>query len=180
MILSEEVVKKMAEWSKDFKPGNMPRIDKRIAHKVNEENVFLSRVEKLENFESDSFLSYLLMENTHPYFFEHDYDHIPGMMIIEGGRQIGVAIAHMFYNVPLGKAFILNELNIRFGKYVEINKPLFTFSRVTNIKYRKGELLKMMHEGFFFQDNCEVAYMGGMWQMYDKKILERFRSSAKK
>jgi hypothetical protein len=180
VILSEEVLNKMAEWSKDFVPGKMSRIDNRIAHKVNEQNVFLSKVEKMSNTDADSFLSYLIMDNKHPYFFEHEYDHVPGMMIIEGGRQVGVAIAHMFYNVPFGKAFILNELNIRFGKYVEVDKPFFTFSRVTNIKYRKGELLKMMHEGFFFQDNTEVAYMGGVWQMYDKKILERFRSSAKK
>ena len=179
MIISEEVLKKIAEWSKDYVPGKFTRIDKRVAHKTNEQNVLLSRVEKLENGDTDSFLSQIVTDDTHPYFFEHEYDHVPGMMIIEAGRQIGVAIAHLFYDVPHGKAFILNELNIRFSKYVEIDKPFFTYSRVSDVKLRKGELLKMMHEGFFIQDNEQVAYMGGMWQMYDKKIIERLRSPAK-
>lgn len=180
MIISEEVLKKIAEWSKDYAPDKLTRIDKKIAHKTNEQNVFLSRVEKLESDDADSFLSQILIDDKHPYFFEHEYDHVPGMMIIEAGRQIGVAIAHLYYDVPHDKAFILNELNIRFSKYVEKDIPFFVFSRVSDIKIRKGELLKMMHEGYFIQDNEVVAYMGGMWQMYDKKIIERLRSPAKK
>ncbi|MCK5056071.1 MAG: hypothetical protein KAT34_05410 [Candidatus Aminicenantes bacterium] len=180
MVISEEVLKKIAEWSKGYTPDKITRIDKKIAHKTNEQNVFLSRVEKLNSDDTDSFLTQIVIDTKHPYFFEHEYDHVPGMMIIEAGRQVGVAIAHLHYDVTHDKAFILNELNIRFSKYVEVHKPLFAYSRVSNIKYRKGELLKMMHEGYFIQSDEIVAYMGGMWQMYDKKIVERFRSPEKK
>lgn len=179
MILNEETLNKMAEWSENYDPKNMPRIDKEIAHKTNEQNVFLSRVARLQGGDTETFLSQLIVDDKHPYFFEHEYDHIPGMAIIEAGRQVGVGIAHLFYDVALGKAFILNEINIRFFKYVELKKPLFTVSQVSNIVYRKDELLKMDHVGHFFQDKEEKATMSGKWQMYDKRIVERLRSSSK-
>ena len=99
--------------------------------------------------------------------------------MIEAGRQIGTAIAHLFYDVSFDTVFILNEMNIRFFLYTELTKPLFTKSLVRNKLIRKGKLIQMEHDGYFIQDGNEVAYMGGTWQMYDKKVIERFRKSSR-
>jgi hypothetical protein len=118
------------------------------------------------------------VDPTHPYFFEHAYDHVPGLLMVEAGRQIGTAVAHMFYKVDFNTVFVLSEMNIRFFKYVELEKPLFVKSTVRNKLERRGKLMQMEYDGYFVQEDHEVAYMGGTWQMIDKRIIARFRRSA--
>lgn len=174
------IAEKIEEWSKDFDLDNISRIDKKLVHKVNEENVFVSRFHQIQSGDVDSFLSQVAVDKDHFFFFEHAYDHVPGLLMIEAGRQIGTAIAHTYYDVSFDTVFILNEMTIRFYKYVELSKPLFLKSMVRNKLIRKGKLIQMEHDGYFIQDSHEVAYMGGTWQMYNKKIVERFRRSADK
>jgi len=178
-MIDDILGKKIAEWSKDFDPEKIVRIDNKVVHKVNEENNFVARIEQIQKGDSDIFLSQFAINGKHPYFFEHAYDHVPGLMIIESGRQVGTAIAHLFYDVTFDIVFILNEMNIRFFRYVSQLKPLFIRSMVRNKLIRKNKLIQMEHDGYFIQGGQEVAYMGGTWLMYEKKIIERFRRSAK-
>lgn len=178
-MIETKVAEKLAEWSKNYDPEKILRIDKKFVHKVKEENNFVSRIELLSEGDIDVYLSQVALNIRHPFFFEHEYDHVPGLMLIEAGRQIGTAIAHLFYQVAYDIAFILNEMNIRFFRYVESTKPLFVRSMVRNKMMKKDQLIQMEHDGYFIQGDHEVAYMGGTWQMYDKKIIERLRRSAK-
>ncbi len=178
--MSEEIIQeKLAEWSKDYHPDKAGRIDKKWVHKCDDKNNFVSRIEQVSQGDMDVFISQVGVDRKHPFFFEHEYDHIPGLLMVEAGRQIGTAIAHLFYKVEFGVVFILNEMNVRFFKYVELYKPLFVRSMVRNKLERKGKLIQMNHDGVFLQDGHEVAYMGGTWQMYDPKIIERFRRSSR-
>jgi len=171
--------KKMVEWTHSHEPHNLPRIDRKMVHKDKEENNFVSRIEHIEKGDADCFLSQVILDQNHPFFFEHAYDHVPGLFMIEAGRQIGTAIAHLFYNVTFDTVFILNEMNIRFFLYTELSSPLFCKSMVRNKLIRKGQLIQMEHDGYFMQNNNEVAYMGGTWQMYNRKVIERFRKSSR-
>ena len=178
-MLETIISEKFAEWSRNFDPEKIARIDKKIVHKVKEENNFVSRIEQVSEGDSDIFISQVAINAKHPYFFEHEYDHVPGLMVIEAGRQIGTAIAHLFYNVSYDIVFILNEMNVRFFRYIDQKKPLFVRSMVRNKLIRKDKLIQMEHDGYFIQDDHEVSYMGGTWQMYNKKIIQRLRRSAK-
>ena len=175
----KKISRKIAQWSKNYNPDELIKIDKKYVHKVKEENNLVSRIEQIEVADADSFLSQVAVNPKHPFFFEHEYDHIPGLLMVEAGRQIGTAIAHLFYEVPFNTAFILNEMNVRFFRYMELRKPLFVKSMVRKKLIRRGRLIQMEHDGYFIQDEHEVAYMGGTWQMYDKRIIERFRKSAR-
>jgi len=179
MIADTIIIEKLAGWSENFDLDNQDTIDKKYVHKTSNTNNFISRIEPLESEDEDCFISQIRVNNKHPYFFEHDYDHIPGLMMIEAGRQVGTATAHLFYNVSLDTVFILNEMNIRFFKYVEVNKPLFIKSTVRNKLMKRGKLIQMEHDGQFIQGGHEVGYMSGTWQMYNKKIIDRFRKSAR-
>lgn len=169
----------MSEWSASPDPDSLPRIDRKYVHKTKDINNFVARITHIEEGEADCFLSQVFLNRTHPYFFEHHYDHVPGLLMIEAGRQIGTAIAHMFYNVTFDTVFILNEMNIRFFLYTEMATPLFVKSMVRNKLIRKGKLIQMEHDGYFMQDGKEVAYMGGTWQMYNQKVIERFRKTSR-
>lgn len=178
MSIDARIEEKLAEWSEGFDPDRIGKIDKKIVHKAKEQNNFVSRIALIESGDADAYVSQIAVDRHHPYFFEHEYDHVPGLLLVESGRQIGTAIGHLFYEVPFETVFILNEMNIRFFKYVELTKPLFVKSMVRNKLVRRGKLIQMEHDGYFVQEGHEVAYMGGTWQMYDKKIIERFRRSS--
>ncbi|MBN2417542.1 hypothetical protein JXO52_17025 [bacterium] len=179
MLENPLVTAKLDEWTRDFDLKNQIKIDKKYIHKVNDQNNFVSRIEQIASGDEDVFLSQVYIDTSHPYYFEHDYDHIPGMMMIEAGRQIGTAVAHLFYHVSFDTVFILNEMTIRFFKYVEVVKPLFIKSMVRNKLMKRDKLIQMEHDGHFIQDGREVGYMSGTWQMYDKRIIDRFRKSAR-
>ncbi|MFC2091056.1 AfsA-related hotdog domain-containing protein, partial [Bacteroidota bacterium] len=114
----------------------------------------------------------------HPFFFEHAYDHIPGMLFVEVGRQVGTAVSHLYYEVPHDVVFILKDITFNFINYGELNAPLFITSVISEKEYRKGQLVSMKHEGIFIQNGKEVAKMGGTWKIYDKKLIERMRNSS--
>ncbi|NQT26511.1 hypothetical protein HQ585_14250 [candidate division KSB1 bacterium] len=179
MAQEQLYLQKMTEWSENSDTDNLPRVDKKLIHKSKDINNFVSRIENIELGDADYFLSQVILDGKHPYFFEHDYDHVPGLLMIETGRQIGTAIAHLYYDVDFETVFILNEMNIRFFSYTELSKPLFLKSIVRNKLIRKGKLNQMEHDGYFIQDGNEVAYMSGTWQMYNKKVIERFRKSSR-
>ena len=177
MLHNDKDLTKLLEWATDFCPNNPLRLDKKIVHKSDDRNVCVSRIEKLNDLSDDQFIFQVAVDTKHPFFFEHPYDHIPGMLVIEAGRQIGTAISHLFYNVPYDTAFILKDLHSKFYNYAEISKPLFGLSSVSNKKFRKNQLIEMETEGVFIQNGEKVAYMKGIWNIYKKAILKRMRQS---
>ncbi|WP_323073340.1 AfsA-related hotdog domain-containing protein [Mycetohabitans endofungorum] len=44
----------------------------------------------------DRFVAPLIIEPDHPFFFEHEIDHVPGLMLVEATRQACTAVSHMF------------------------------------------------------------------------------------
>src|ERR1700681_84866 len=95
-----------------------PRLDRILVHKHEEENVFVSRLERIAG-EDDSFLAQLALSADHGFFFEHPLDHYPGLMLVEAGRQAATALTHLFYGVPLDAVFILRGLTIDFDSFAE-------------------------------------------------------------
>lgn len=63
----------------------------------------------------------LLVDRTHPSFFDRDYDHIPASLLIEGMRQ---AALHTAAEAGLhGGEAVLTAADLDFGIFVEIDVP---------------------------------------------------------
>ena len=174
---NERLMEVIAEMSKEYDVNNPVRLDKKLVHKAEEQNILVSDIKRVPDSEGDHFVAMLCIDLKHPFFFEHPKDHVPGLMFIEGGRQVGTAMAHMFYDVPFNMAFVLSEMNVRFYKFADINRPVFVSSILRNKVFRKGKLTQMEHEGVFIQGGDELAFLGGSWHMFDEKIIERMRRS---
>ena len=152
-------------------------INNKLVHKTQSCNNFIARLEKLSDGPEEMFISQLNLNPTHPYFFEHTYDHVPGLMIIEAGRQTGTAIAHVFYNVSFDTFFILEEVNVKFIRYVSLDAPVFTKSIMRNKVVKNGQLRQMDLDGVFIQNGEEVAEMRGTWKIISQKIFNHLRKS---
>lgn len=99
-------------------------VEKIYAHKTREENVHIADLRQ-DADQPDLYRARLICEVTHPYFFEHPQDHVPGMLLIEAGRQMVEATSHLFGKVPLqGTTFIWNTLDAAFLHFTDLHMPV--------------------------------------------------------
>ena len=165
------------EWCKDFDMNAPAKIDNRLVHKCHVENVCISRIEQI-SLEKEQYLTQVAADTNNAFFFDHPYDHIPGMLFVEAGRQAATAVCHLFYEVPYEVVFILMDMTFNFQNYAELNAPLFISSAISHKQYKNGQLIAMQHDGVFIQNGKVLASMGGTWKIYDKKLVERLRKSS--
>lgn len=166
-------------WTAEFEQGPPPRLDRTLVHKDYDQNVFVSRFESAGEDQPDDFIGQLYIDAEHPFFFEHPLDHVPGLMMVEAGRQLGTAVAHVAYGVPVGEtSFILNGMEVDFTGFAELDQPVFVISEVTDKKYKRDALTEMLYHGHFVQAEKKIGYMSGRWHIYDKKVMKRLRKNA--
>ena len=158
--------------------GDRSRIDKRYVHKVREENVLIGNVRQRSG-EPEEYECDMIVDPDQPFFFEHPLDHVPGMMFTEAGRQVGIALSHLFLNVPFGTQFISREFKIRFEALADLAEPITIRFRFSNKCYRHGALSEAILRGEFIQGGKIVTTMEGDWRMYPFEIYRRFRAQDK-
>ena len=164
--------------------AGLATLDKRLVHKCYDENVLLSQVERMpgkaeagegadQPAREDHFRGTLYVQRAHRFFFEHAREHVPGLYLIEAGRQMSVAVAHMFYGVPFGVEFIMTELNVDFRNMANIHDPLIAYNTMSRHVFRKGQLSSMYSAGVIRQGELDVARMSGTMVMMDKGLMKR-------
>jgi 2-oxo-3-(phosphooxy)propyl 3-oxoalkanoate synthase len=171
-VLQLEVLRQWAQM-----PSPADRLDKSLVHKLDARNVFVARVEAVPQG-LDEHVAELAIDREHPYHFEHPQDHVPGMMLVEAGRQLAMAIAHIFYKVPLDAVFVLDEVTINFRRFAELSAPIYVHSKVREKQYRRDQLTSMSNGGDFLQDGEVVGTLTGRWTMYDRALISRLRRRA--
>jgi hypothetical protein len=179
MVELESVLPRLHQWAKEFEAGPPPLLDRKLVHKDYEQNVFVSRYEAVDEDHPDDFIGQLFIDKTHPFFFEHPLDHVPGLMLVEAGRQLGTAVAHTAYGVPLGeRVFILNGMEVDFTGFAELDQPVFVNSHVSEKKFKRDMLSEMFYHGNFVQNDQNIGFMSGRWNIYDKRVMKRMRRNA--
>lgn len=154
------------------------RIDKKLVHKIFNDNVLIGDLQRVaEN--ADEFECQMIVDLSHPFFFEHPLDHIPGMMFVEAGRQAGIACSHLFLEIPFDTQFISKGCNVQFVDFGETKQPVKMRTRFKDTILRKGTVLEAHLETEFYQQGTLVCSMAGDWKMYPREIYERFRSKPK-
>lgn len=175
----ELALPRLRQWAEEFGDGPPPVLDRKLVHKHRVENVFVSRFEALDDEHPDDFIAQLFIDPTHGFFFEHPLDHVPGLMLVEAGRQLGTAVAHVAYDVPIGDTvFILNGMEVDFTSFAELDEPVFVNSEVSEKKFKRGALTEMFYHGNFIQNEKPIGFMSGRWNIYSKKVMQRMRKNA--
>lgn len=144
-------------------------IDKRYVHKSNEENVLISDIEK----EGEEFNAFVILNTEHPFFFEHSRKHVPGMLLVEAGRQNSMAIVHKYYDVAFDKAFFINDFQMKFSNFATTSSPLMIKSRVLNNRAKSKNYLQLDFEITFLQEAKLVASLRVRFTIASAKLLAR-------
>lgn len=178
MVPLEQVEHRLRSWAEEFRQDPPAQVEKGLVHKHRQENVFVARSEPVGEEGSGHFIGQLFFPTDHVFFFEHPLDHVPGLMMIEAGRQFGNVVAHRYYDVPHDTIFILNGIEVEFSKFAELDKPVFVNSKVSDTQFKRGRLTAMTYGGHFVQDLEPIGSMTGRWNIYDRRVMERMRRAA--
>src|SRR5216684_8609114 len=173
-IFAETLEAILRTWSAE-PLASIPRLDRSLVHKSHDENVFVSRLQRVLEGEEDVFAAQFVLDPGHSFFFEHPLDHIPGLMLVEAGRQAATAASHLYYGVPAGSVFILRDLAADFTVFAELDQPVFVLSHVCDREMRNDQLTGMFCKGAFIQNDKQIGTMSGRWMIMDRLVAERLR-----
>ena len=149
-------------------------VDRPLVHKHRAENVLLERIAPLGAPEH-RFAALVRVEPSHPFFFDHPLDHVPGMLLIEAARQFGVAVSHRYYGVPGDFAFVLEGVEVSFERYAELDQDVIIVGETHGRRERRGVLAGMVFAGSFQQGGVELGRMTGRWRMMSPALQRRLR-----
>ncbi|MEU6130713.1 ScbA/BarX family gamma-butyrolactone biosynthesis protein [Saccharopolyspora sp. NPDC047091] len=74
-------------------------------------------------FTADRIVARLRVHGSHPSLFDHPQDHVPGMVLMEGARQLGVLAAKHFAGIPAHELGIVG-MAAEFDAYAELDAPV--------------------------------------------------------
>ncbi|MCU7905562.1 MAG: hypothetical protein KZQ76_06820 [Candidatus Thiodiazotropha sp. (ex Epidulcina cf. delphinae)] len=111
--------------------------------------------------------------------FDHPLDHYPLMMIFEMGRQVGIAVSHEFYGVPLkGHINIVDALSFEFKRFLELDKPVYIVCADSAVQERKGLLRREMNLAFI-QEGVHCASGSGNVSIVSHALYKRMRAASR-
>ncbi|MGP1371182.1 MAG: beta-ketoacyl synthase N-terminal-like domain-containing protein [Almyronema sp.] len=166
---------KFRVWAAEFQPGQVLRIDKALVHKDNASNVLIARVEQLQ---TDFILAEVAQDIGHTFFYEHPKDHVTGLYIIEAARQFATVLSHLYYDVPMGMAFVLDEMQAQFFTFAETRQALFAIAEVSDKLTVDGQLVQMQVTISIVQNDTTAAVVKGYFRTFSAAHYQSLRGDA--
>ncbi len=152
---------------------DVPKISRTWVHKVFENNVVVSDPILLDS-DRLAFRTRLVLPMDNKFFFDHDYDHLPGMLQIEGARQICTAICHLYFQTPMDYGFILNEMTSNFVGFAHIDDLSFVDLVFSKVKYKGKQARKFSAYAFLHQKNTVLGQFYFNWTVVPKSLQRKF------
>lgn len=137
-------------------------IEKKFVHKHADNNTFICPPIRLSHQEN-IYRTMMIMPSKNDFFLDHPIDHVPGLMILEAIRQVGTAICHIFLNVPLGRKFILYNINSQFFKLASWSQPIYIdlICQVNKVKFNTPR--EILATGYAHQNKKIIGKMTSQW-----------------
>jgi hypothetical protein len=164
-------------------------LDSSYVHKLNNEQVWISNVRNVDEYayEVDElrpysvFCSYAYPNLKCPVCFDHKLDHYPMMSLFEITRQMGLAIMHQYYQVPMsGYISIIQKLAFDYRVFAELDFPLAAIMVDTCEPKFVNKVQDRVAELFFVQENAICAYVSGELSSIKDETYSRIRKSARR
>jgi len=151
-------------------------IDPYFIHKSNPENALLSE----PHFEGR--LSYYnMLRYSMEIRFDHESDHVQGMLLLEAMRQAALATTHLMGNLPKTGAMTLMSYCTNFYNYIEHDAPVIirAYTSYTVPESQKDKEGYVICQVFQWGKLCADSTLGAV-AFLDKDRYGRHRSISKK
>src|SRR5262249_47324207 len=95
------------------------KIDPTLIRKSTRDNCLLSSPLRVGDV-----LYFNILKDTNEIQIDHRSDHYVGLFILEGVRQIGMAMSHVLADIPRDTRMSLQEFSLYFYNYIEMDYPI--------------------------------------------------------
>ena len=95
------------------------KIDPIMIRKATQENCLLSHPLRVGDV-----VYFNVLKETDEINIDHKSDHFVGLLILEGVRQIGMALSHVLADLPEDTRMSLQEFSLYFYNYIELDYPM--------------------------------------------------------
>jgi len=162
-------------------PAEAPRrVERRHVHKQKQENLLYDSVWQAPAAEDATcYIGHMVVHRQHSFFFEHDRSHVPGMYFVEAGRQLAIAICHLFYGVPFDSAFILDRFGVQFTALANVDDEVYTHMAVSDIRYRRDALQSTTLCGDFQQKERQLVRFEGTLSILSGALMKKLEERAR-
>ncbi len=108
------------------------------------------------------------------FFYDHEIDHLPGMLETCAHRQASLVLAHMIYGVPMEWVALLDWMSLRLFNYGELNTPTVIKAKLLNSD-RTTHRVEFELYGLMVQENYPVIEAKGKLVMFSPSFAKRVR-----
>jgi hypothetical protein len=102
----------------------------------------------------------MLVDPRHPFFFEHENAHVPGMMLLEAGKQAAVFAAKHAFPILNGTYADLHSGEIRFGRFADLHRQIFMNCHFSPVQ-ESARGFRLPTEIVFEQGGVEIGHIRG-------------------
>ena len=138
------------------------------------ENTLVSKVRFTSEDKVSAEISFKFIPQELPFFFDHDIDHLPGMLEINAMRQATLAMAHLLYDVPLDFVALLDWMDIRLFNYGELNIPTTAKSKLLGSS-RSRHKITLTLDGLMVQGAVPIMRATGKLVMLSCALARKTR-----
>jgi hypothetical protein len=190
-IVSDESILKVNKYlnASSIQLDQIQMLNSSFVHKVNDEQVWISDIRNADEYawEVDElrpytlFYTYAYPNLNCPVCFDHQLDHYPMMSLFEMTRQMGLAIMHQFYHVPMkGYISVVQKLSFDYRVFAELDLPLVIYMVDTCEPMFVNKVQNRVVELFFVQENVICAYVQGEMSALKSETYLRIRKTSRK
>lgn len=165
------------EQTRQKKTGSWLKVTPAHCHKVLPQNAFITHARKLEEN-----LFSLIAEIDHQkenFFFDHDIEHVPGMLTSCIIRQAALVISHFFLGIEMDQKFILNNFNTHFFNFCELVTPIEVQCSLQDTTYKNGVFSSTRLKAQLKQGEILVATGEMNFMVVNAQTYARFRNRKK-
>jgi len=108
------------------------------------------------------------------FFFDHEIDHLPGMLEVNAMRQGTLALAHLIYGVPMDFIALLDWMDIEVFNYGELGTPTKAKSKLLDYFSSKNKFTLTL-EGLMTQGEFPIMKSTGKLIMLSASLAKKIR-----
>jgi hypothetical protein len=159
-----------------FKP-QYQSVEPKHCHKALRHNAFITGTRRIgENkFQMIAHVDHVREQH----FFDHEIDHIPGMLTACIIRQSVLVACHVHMQVPFSKKFLMDHLEVSFHDHAHLNEEIHVDCEFRNLQTksslpRKGVLIAVVRQGI-----NRIATGSLAFRVYDPAAFHRLNQILK-
>jgi hypothetical protein len=144
------------------------KISQELVHKKHIDNVIISKPQRFGNI-----WYFNMFEKISEFNFDHESDHLQGMLLTEAARQTGIATIHL-NGLPAEGKLNMSDMRTNFINYVEHGSPVIVRSVSSPVIFEQGRHYRyhIIVNLIQFGKICVTAYLEGLMFKTQNDLIE--------